>query len=347
MAHRPTIKDVARKADVSLSTVSLVINRKGYVREETRVRILRIIDELGFHPTSSARGLASRKTGNIGFILTLDHFTQSEPFYTKIFLGAEFEAQKHNYYILLTTVPKNFKPPKSVPRFLLERNVDGIIVAGRVDQKLVGYVDSLNVPLVLIDYEFPHSKYSTVLINNYKGAQQAVRHLLETGHEKIGFIGGDMKHPSIAQRFDGYCESLFATGLEPDQKWICNDQPDTGAENGFQAARKILKGTGDKPTAIFTANDAMALGAMQYMKEHSIAVPGDVAIVGFDNIEAGYRIVPQLTTIDVHKEEMGIMGVQTLVNMLKENNGVVRQIHTSVELIVRDSSMVKPQIMSD
>jgi LacI family transcriptional regulator len=338
MAHRPTIKDVAKKANVSLSTVSLVINKKGYVSEETRSKVERIITELGYYPTSSARGLASRTSGNLGFILTSDHFTQSEPFYTKIFLGAEFEAQKHNYYVLLTTIGRTFHPHKNIPRFLLEKNVDGVIVAGRIDKKLVEYIDTLNLPLVLIDYDFPRMQYSTILINNYKGAQQAVEHLIENGHRKIGFIGGDMKHPSIAQRFEGYSETLYASGIEPEPSWISVDQTDTGIDDGYTAARKIFKHAPNQPTSIFAANDAMAIGALKYFKEQHFRVPQDVSIVGFDNIEAGYRVEPKLSTIDVNKEEMGVLGVQTLVNTIKEGNGVVRNVHTSVDLLVRDSS---------
>jgi LacI family transcriptional regulator len=338
MSQRPTIKDVAHKANVSLSTVSLVINNKGYVSDETRARVLRVIDELGFHPSRSARGLASRKTGNIGFILTLDHFTQSEPFYTKIFLGAEFEAQRHNFYILLTAVSKRFNPSKFVPRFLLEKNVDGVIIAGRIDKGLINYIDSLGLPLVLIDYEFNRNIFSTILINNFKGAQQAVQHLLGEGHRKIGFIGGDIKHPSIAQRFEGYKDTLLANGIELHPAWIETEQPDTGYEDGYRAAKLLCKSQKDRPTSIFAANDAMALGGMKYCKEIGMTIPNDIAFVGFDNIEASYISDPPLTTVDVHKEEMGVMGVRTLVNILKEGNGVVRQIHTSVELIVRYSS---------
>ncbi|HEX9614557.1 MAG TPA: LacI family DNA-binding transcriptional regulator, partial [Bacteroidota bacterium] len=132
MKQRPTIKDVARKAGLSLSTVSLVLNEKENVSVETRTKVLKIINELDYHPRRSARGLASKLTGNIGFILTDDHFTQAEPFYTKIFLGTEFEARKHNYYVLLTTVGRTVKESAEVPRFLLEQNVDGVVIAGRI-----------------------------------------------------------------------------------------------------------------------------------------------------------------------------------------------------------------------
>jgi LacI family transcriptional regulator len=120
MRRKPTIRDVAKKAGLSLSTVSLVLNKKGYVSEPTKQKVLGIIKELDYHPQPSARGLASNLSGNIGFILTDEHFSQSEPFYTRIFLGSELEARKHNYYILLTTVGKTIKQSEGIPRFLFD-----------------------------------------------------------------------------------------------------------------------------------------------------------------------------------------------------------------------------------
>ena len=169
MKIRPTIKDVAKRAGLSLSTVSLAINNSGYVSKETRIRVLKVVEELGYHPSRAARGLASRKSGNVGFILTDDHFCQAEPFYTKVFLGTEFEARKHNYYILLTTVGRRFTKNGSTPRFLLERNIDCVIIAGKISERLVDYIEGLGLPIVLVDYELPRKRLSMVLIDNRKG----------------------------------------------------------------------------------------------------------------------------------------------------------------------------------
>jgi len=138
---RPTIDDVARQSGFSLSTVSLVINDRGYVSAETRRKILEVVGRLGYHPTRSARGLASRTSGNVGFILTEDHFSQAEPFYTRIFLGTEFEIAQ-----LPLLHPPDHGPvrgfPHRTPRFLLERHVDGVIIAGKVSHKLIEHVES-------------------------------------------------------------------------------------------------------------------------------------------------------------------------------------------------------------
>lgn len=338
MLQRPTIKDVARRANVSLSTVSLVLNNKGKVSPKTREKVERVIRELGYYPTSSARGLALRKSGNIGFILSYDHFTQTEPFYTKIFLGAEFEAQNHNYYILLTTVRKEYNPSNSIPRFLQERNVDGVLIAGQVNTKLIEYIDSLSIPIVMIDFTLKSHKHSTVLMNNYQGAQLAVEHLLKLQHRKIGYIGGDLAHPSINERFQGYRYALQQAGIIPDEAWISVSQEDTKIHNGYNAVKDMLHSTKSMPTALIVANDAMAIGCLQFLQESNIRVPDEIALIGFDNVEKSYSVQPSLTTIDVNKYAMGEIAVRTLVECIPKECHQVTHIRIPVSLIVREST---------
>ena len=145
----PTIKDVAKFAGVSTATVSLVINNNSRISPTTKKKVINAIRELDYHPSKSARDLVSKKTGNIGFILTDDHFLRTEPFYTRIFLGAEFQAREGEYYILLTTVKSNFKKSDQLPRFVLEKSIDGIIIAGKVPQNLIDRICVLNIPVVL------------------------------------------------------------------------------------------------------------------------------------------------------------------------------------------------------
>jgi LacI family transcriptional regulator len=340
MKKIPTIRDVARKAHLSLSTVSLVINNKTNVNEDTRQKVLHIIDELGYHPRRSAQGLASQLSGNIGFILTNDHFSQAEPFYTKIFLGTEFEARTHNYYILLTTVSRTFKT-SDIPRFLLEHNVDGVIIAGEVGGGWIDYIMERHLPVVLIDFDVSRRSVSTVLIDNNMGAQAAVDHLINNGHTKIGFIGGNITHPSIKARYKGFCETMSTQGLTVNADWMYIDGATTALIDGYRAAEKIFSQT-QIPTAIFAANDVMAVGFMQYMKERGMKISGVMAIVGFDNIEAGIQVIPRLTTVNVHCEELGSIGVRRIVEMINQKSDVVTKTVVPVELVVRESTMAYP-----
>jgi LacI family transcriptional regulator len=337
MKKRSTIRDVAAKAGCSVSTVSLVRNDSGYTSEATKTKVLAAIQELGYHPTRSAKGLASKTSGNIGFILSEDHFSQVEQFYTKVFLGTEFEARKHSYYVLLTTVGKKFKINGSIPRFLLERNVDGVIIAGKIKEKLVEFIDNLGIPIVLVDYELPRKRISSVLIDNRNGARLAVSHLIECGRRKIAFIGGDLKHPSIAERFTAYEEALIENGITPDESLIITEEKNTGICNGESATERLFNGGGN-PSGIFAANDAMAIGCMQRIRQFGKSIPTDIAIVGFDDIEMSSHVEPRLTTVRVFKEDMGSLAVKRLVDVVRSKTGAVVTTHVPVELIIREST---------
>ena len=190
---RPSIKDVAREAGCSVSTVSLVVNGRGNVSDETRAARHegRARTRLPCHALRRADS-HRRTSGNIGFILRDDHFSQAEPFYTRVFLGAEFAAREHNFYVLLATVSHRFSDKKDLPRFLLERNVDGVIIAGKVSQRFIDQVEAFGIPIVLVDFEVRRKRYASILIDNKAGARAAMEHLLALGHRDIAFVSGDI-----------------------------------------------------------------------------------------------------------------------------------------------------------
>lgn len=331
-----TIKDVAKKANVSVSTVSLVLNKKKGTTEDTKHRVLKAIEDLNYHPQRAARGLASKKNGNIGFILTNPHFSRAEPFYTKIFLGSEFEARKHNYYILLTTVENKFSKA-DIPRFLLERNVDGVILAGKMPPGLIEYISQYDLPIVFIDYKPAKGKYFGVLMDNVDGTMQAVAHLIEKGHKKIAFIGGDVLHPSIQARLEGYKQALNNANIPINDKLIITTSLDTTDVDGYKSTC-ILSKNKEPFTAIFAANDAMAFGCLRCLNEKKIKIPEQVALVGFDDVEMAVQMVPKLTTVKVNKEDIGAVSVKNLVEMINTNRKIQGQILVPVELIIREST---------
>lgn len=330
-----TIKDVAHRAGVAVSTVSLVANRKGNVSEETRKRVLRAIKELKYHPRRMARVLVTRNTGNIGFILTHDHFSQSEPFYTKIYLGAEFEARKFDYYILLTTVDRNFSK-ESTPRFLIERNVDGVILAGTTPDGLLKYIKE-RIPHIFVDFYPKHNKTTAIAIDNVDGGYQATSHLINLGHRKIAFLGGEMEHPSLEQRYQGYQKALKDNDIPLDEQLVVTDEPYPGSDQGYHATCGLLE-RNRKFTGVICGNDAMAVGCIRCLRDKKIKVPGDVSVVGFDDIDAAILSRPTLTTIRVPKEEMGALAVRRLVEIIKEEKTTQQKIIVPVELIKREST---------
>ncbi|NOY78930.1 MAG: LacI family transcriptional regulator [Calditrichaeota bacterium] len=329
-----TIKEVAERAGVSQSTVSLVLNHKKSVRESTRKKVLQVIEEMDFHPQRSARTLASKRTGNIGFVISDIHFTRAEPFYTRIFLGCEFEARHFDYYILLTSVGEAFSR-KNLPRFLKEGNVDGVIAAGSMNDKWLYEMRKMGIPVVLIDYYPPRLKWPCVLIDNIEGGREAVRYLLELGHEKIAFIGGSAFHPSIQGRYQGYLMAMEEHGLNG-QEWVVRDEIETRVEDGYNATKKLLMKK-ERPTALFAANDAMATGALKAIREKGLKVPDDISVIGFDNIEVTNHTDPPLTTMSVRMEEMGAKAVNMIHDIIDQKKSLQEKILVPVDLVKRSS----------
>lgn len=340
---KSTIKDVAKKANVSIATVSYVINKSKPISDETKNRVLKAIKSLNYHPSKSAVNLVSGKTGNVGFILTDDHFLRTEPFYTTIFLGTEFEARGEGYYILLTSIKQDFNENDPLPRFILNKSVDGIIIAGKVPHNLIERISKYNLPTVFVDYVPPNNGYSKVLIDNIQGALLATNHLIELGHTNIAFIGGDIDHPSLADRLIGYKQALEKAKIPVKNNLIVIDAKYPDRQNGFNSAKKLFS-KNKHVTAVFTGNDAMAIGALQYLKDNGYKVPQDVSIVGYDDIEADIMLRPTLTTIRVPKIEMGIEALKLIVNTLKNKKSIIKKVLMPVELIIREStSIYKPK----
>jgi LacI family transcriptional regulator len=331
-----TIKDVAKEANVSIATVSLVVHKHERISAETSKRVNKAIKKLNYHPSRSGRRLVSQKTGNIGFILTDDHFLRSEPFYTRIFLGTEFEARNYEYYILLTTIPSDYNENDHPPRFILEKNVDGIIIAGKVPTSIIAQVEKYNLPIAFVDFYPPSSDYPVVLIDNISGGMAATQFLIKKKHKNVGFIAGDIGHPSIYDRFRGYKMAMEYAGLHHSELNYIIDETYTARENGYNAVRKLLE-KNNEITSIFASNDAMAIGVIQFLKEKGIAVPNDISVIGFDDVEADLSLDPPLSSMSVPKYEMGIEAMKLMAEMLKSKDTTKKKILVPVELIDRGS----------
>lgn len=340
---RVTIKDVAKHANASMSTVSIVVNGKGYVSEEKKREVMNSVRKLGYVPSTTARNLASNRTNNIGFILQEDHFTRSEPFYTRIFLGSEFESKNHNYYVLLATVTDNYKKGVDTPRLLKERNVDGLIVAGKVSAGLLEEIEEFGIPYVLVDYQFGSAP--SVMIDNLNAGIEAVRYLIKKGYLRIAFLGADITHPSISARLEGYQLALLKSEkAEYERLLFVDEQAPPTFQTGFKLAGKLF--AQEKfPDAVFCANDALALGVITYADQHQIKIPDDIAVIGFDDVEGGKFSFPRLTTVRVFKEQLGELALRQLSTILngdwdkgqkfERSNHIVT---VPTELIIRESA---------
>ncbi len=335
-----TIKDIAKLAGVSVSTVSLVISNRGYVSAKTRRKVERIIAKYDYHPRQTARNLVSGQTGNIGFIIADFHLSGNEFFYSRVLLGAELEARKKDYYILVTTVGDSFEPSKDTPRFLKGRDVDGVIIAGSVPEELVDYIHPLNIPYVLVDYKHPAIDSHLVQIENHDGAYQAVEHLLHNGYRRIAFVGGSRRHASIQERFRGYQSALHQAGLSEVAQNETLHFLVTEETTGLIGARGInaLLDQAVQFDAVVCANDTTALGCLNALQERGLNVPGDIAVIGFDDIRYAVETKPTLTTVHVPKLEMGVQAVRLIFECLEHPNGGPYHRTIGTVLMVRDST---------
>ncbi len=333
----PTIKDVAKMANVSIATVSLVIHDHKRISRDTKLKVLNAIEKLNYYPSRSARGLVSQKTGNIGFILTNDHFLRTEPFYTNIFIGTEFEARENELYVLLTTVNSNYQESDSLPRFILERNIDGVIVAGKVPDMLIEKLSDYKFPFVFIDYQHSKINCPVVIVDNIFGGKLATKHLIELGHKNISFVGGDIQHPSINDRFKGFLAALEQANFNINEDFIDTDEDYPARPNGFNAAKRLFDKHKDI-TAVFACNDAMAIGVIQYLKDNGKRVPEDVSVIGFDDVVSENFTGPALSTIRIPKMEMGVEAMRLMSTLLKDGNKISKKVIVPVELVVRNST---------
>ena len=339
-----TIQDVARHAKASISTVSNVINGKGYVSVSKRRDILRSVEILGYVPSTSARNLALARTHNIGFVLRESHFTHSEPFYTRIFLGAEFESRKHDHYVLLATIPDEYHVGVDTPRFVRERNVDGVIVAGSVPTAFIEELVDVGLPFILVDYS--HADYPCLSIDNRGGVIEAISYLIEKkGHRSIAFLGAYMSHPSIRERLQGYRIALFQAGITLNEEYVLTDATAASPthEIGFSLAEQFFR-LEDRPNAVFCVNDAMALGFMRYAHENGFRIPEDVALIGFDDVDGAVFASPPLTTVRVFKEQFGEMAMRQLIEKVEgssRSDGSYRYDRTTERLLLSTVLVVR------
>ncbi len=344
LSKRSTIKDVAAEAEVSISTVSLVMNQKGYVSLDTKERVLQAAQQLRYVPRAAAQQLATNRTGNVGFVLREDHFTRSEPFYTRIFLGTEFEARIENRYVLLATIPEPYDPAEHTPRFLRERNVDGLVVAGRVPAAFLEEAEASGLPIVLADFET--GDHPAVVIDNRNGARAATEHLLGRGHQRIAFLGADPEHPSVQERLEGYRLALATAGLPADARLVLMAPADREPSRltGTELAKQLFE-QNPAPTAVFCANDALALGVLDVARVRGVSVPERLAVVGFDDVEGASAATPPLTTVRVFKEQLGEIALRSLGQLIDEEpqdrSRCERSHHVVLvptELVVRNTS---------
>lgn len=330
-----TIKDIAKAAQVSVTTVSRALNGYSDVNETTRRKIIQISNELGYSPNMAARSLISKKTKTLGLLLSnITRDSSKDNIAYEVLCGINDRSGEHDYdLVLFSTTPQKQKM-KSYKTLCKERGVDGVIIMGmRLDDPYLKEIVSSDIPCVLIDIKLngPHVNYVTS--DNKNGAAAAVQHLVECGHRHIAMINGHSQADVSRLRLEGYREALESFDIPYNDAYVYDGSfSETG---GREAVQKLLSAH-PEVTAVFCASDLMALGALQGVKELGVKVPEDISMIGFDNINTTAYCTPALTTVHQQKYEMGCHAAQTLIDLL-EGRETNHSVMLETELIKRDS----------
>ena len=314
-----TLRDIARHTGLSIMTVSRVVRGRPDVSATSRRKVLTAVRRLGYIPNPAAQLLATRKTPGpkdqriIGTIFSREVVT-SHSYFAGIIEGIADEARRSDCHLLLGYGLGDAAHPSDCPRMIRDMMTRWLILVGKVAPRLVRQLRGNGFSLVLVDMRPPIRDVDAVVCDDAQGAYEATRHLVTLGHRRIGLIHGPARHAFSRALTSGYRRALQEAGI-PVRDTLAVEAP-FRPEGGYEGAQALLK-VADRPTAIFT-NDDMAIGAIRAVNDHGLHVPGDVAVIGYDDIEYAAHTSPPLTTVAVPKEEMGRLAVRRSIAQMEQ-----------------------------
>ncbi|MEW4327429.1 LacI family DNA-binding transcriptional regulator [Rossellomorea marisflavi] len=326
----PTIKEVAKMAEVSSATVSRFLNNSGYVGEEARKRILKVIEETGYVPSENAKSLRTKQTKVIGVILPKISTETS----SRLVRGLDEVLAKEGYQILLSNSGLSAEKEIEHLRLLKSRDVDGIILSATTNGAgLKAEIQRLDIPVVVVGQEVDDTP--NVIFDEYQAAKDMVKHLIDHGHERIGFIGVSEEDPAVGVlRKKGYLQAMQERNLPIEESWI--EKGIFDVESGAVAMERMM-GAAIPPTAVFAVTDRLAIGAMNYVKSIGLRIPEDIAFAGIGASELSRYITPSLTTMDYQNKESGRVAAGLILEAIKSGGNSPEKRLINVRLLQGDS----------
>lgn len=329
-----TISDVAKRAGVSKTTVSRVLNYPELVKEDTLKKVKSAMEDLNFAPNVLAQSMRINKTYTVGVVIP----DIKNPFYTKIMYEIELALRKYDYMMMMCPTSGDFEREKGCINRLLQRKTDGILFFTYNNSK--EHIDfytsiSKNIPFILMDESLDGIEISQVVVNGYAGVKNAVNHLIAKGHKKIACLSS--KYEAGKKRFYGYTDALLDNKIPLNKDYIVEAGYST--EEGYKSALQLLK-LKERPTAIVAVADSMAIGAIKAMADKNIQVPEEIEVIGFDNIEWATIVTPTLSTVNQKLDEIAQSAVDMLVDKISHPSKVreVSKKFINCELILRQST---------
>lgn len=329
-----TLEDIAKKAGVSRSTVSRVINDHPNVKANVRSRVLDVINSTGYHPNAAARTLASQRSWMVGLVLprSVSSFF-SDPYFPRLTQGIAQACNQYNFTLGLFLLGTKEDEEKIYPRVSRKGFLDGVLVqSGQIGEQLIDRLAGSNIPLVILGRPFQTGTASYVDVDNVNAAYNAVCHLVRLGYKRIGTITGSAFSAVSIDRKEGYRKALSERDRPIEEALIA--EGDFTEESGYYAMQRLLAA---KPDAVFAASDIMAIGAMRAAREAGYSIPEDIAFVGFDDLPLATRPVPQLTTVRQPIYQFGFNAVEILIDLIENGTKPPRRVIMDTELIIRES----------
>lgn len=328
-----SLNDVAKKAGVSIATVSRVINKGTNVNEETRARVLKAIKELKYQPSRVAKRLRSKSvSSNLIGVLIPDI---QNPFYVDVLRGIEDVTYENNYALIMCNFNQDENKEKMYLDILQSEAIDGLIAAPahEKDAKIIKLVKE-GLPIVCVDRGLEDVDVDVVLVNNREGAYKAVDYLAKNGYKRIAYISGMPQIPSSQRREQGYRDALLENGLDYNKEYV--RYGDSKHESGVKLCEELLS-LPEPPDAIFTGNNLITLGALQTIHTRGLNIPNDVAVVGFDDMYWSISLNPPLTAVFQPAYEIGRRAGELLIQRIKDPSRPAIQMTLNTELKIRSS----------
>lgn len=328
---KPTRRDVAKLAQVSTAVVSYVVNNGPRpVAPQTRARVKQAIAELGYYPNESARNLSRQSSLTIGLVIP----SISNVVYAEIAEGLDGVCSENGYQLLILDSHASTEREKELVNLLLSKQVDGVVMQPiQEPTSLIEPLKAAGIPTVLIDQQIADTHCIT--LNDFKGGQLATEHLLSLGHTRIAIIRGKDRHGLSQRRYEAYHTSLRAAGLSVDEALV--EEASSSHQSGLEAMGRLLA-LEHAPTAVFTHNDVIALGAMRAIYRAGLSIPRDLSIVGYDDINSAAFYNPPLTTIRFAKHKIGEEAGKFILASLEPAHTSFRTLSIDVELVIRSST---------
>lgn len=331
-SKRVTHKDVAERAGVSVATVSYVLNNGPRpVAAETRVKVEEAITELGYYPNELARSLRLQQSSTIGLILP----NIMNPVFAEIAHEIESACRKEGFLLLLCNSDRDHAREEHFVQMLRAKQVDGVVITPHSDPlALIEPLVQARIPIVVLEHDLP--AVHCIVMDEKQGGRIATQHLIDLGHRRIGLLKRTPTSALSRERIIGYQQALAAAGIPYDPRLVLECA--AGQAAGAQAMQQLLA-LDAPPTAVFTHNDVLAMGALHAIRQAGLAVPGDLSVVGYDDITSAAYFVPPLTTVRSPKAELGVLAGRTILDLVRQKNALPPQIVTlPVELVIRAST---------